>query len=155
MSANLKQYDPKLITIVMTPLAGGAPIYMHRGISDGTFVTVARNVPRNSLRVGGDGEGTKISSNNRSGLLTVTHRNGSLANAQVSAVLEVEEATGAGNLFNLSMKDFSGTSLYDSPDAFFMGFPERSFSEGSEDDLAWEIGCLNLLMFHGGHSDAK
>ena len=64
--AILKQYDPKKVKLSF----GDDDV--SEGIAPGTFITVERNVPRNALNVGPDGNGTNVTNNDRSGVVVVT-----------------------------------------------------------------------------------
>ena len=159
MAGSVKDYDPKeiVITWIPVPAPGITPgaINLGRGIAEGTFVTIARDAQLNTKRIGGDGEGTRIRSHNRGGTVTVTLRNGSDVHDDISKVLEVYEATGLGAFGPLSVKDFSGRSLYTSPVAYPQGWPAKSNSAGSEDDLVWVFDCHDLVMFHGGNAEVS
>ncbi len=150
----MKKYDPKKVVITWKSYLTGETIYLHNGIVNGTFVTVARTVPGASLRVGGDSEATKIEPTDISGTVEVTQRNGSDTNAAISKVLEGAETVGKGNLGLLSVQDFDGDSLASSPDAFFEGFPAKSYSSDNEDDIVWRLLCGHLYLFHGSGADA-
>jgi len=147
-----KDYDPKSVIISWNPVNfAPGPITLNKGIVDGTFVNVARNVPVNILRMGGDGESTRIKANNQSGLVTVTLRAGADANQQMSTVLSVYEGTGLGNVGGLMVQDFSGTSIYACPNAFIQGWEPKSNSSDAEDDIVWIFECPKLFMNHGSN----
>ncbi len=147
-----KDYDPKSVIITWTsPNFALGPVRLNQGIVDGTFVTIGRNVPTNSMRVGGDGETTRVKSNNRTGLVTVTLRAGSDTNQELSNILNAYEATGLGNVGGIMVQDFSGTSLYACPNAFIQGWSEKANSSDSEDDIVWIFECPNLFMNHGSN----
>lgn len=136
----LRQYDPKKVALTWDD------IDITEGIAAGTFISVSRNVPRNSLNVGADGGGTNVVANDRSGVVTVTLRKGSAVNAALSDKMKEQEAeNGTPSVGKLGIKDFSGESQVDSPKAVLQGFTDMSFSD-TEDNNEWSWLCLDLNM---------
>lgn len=138
--AILAQYDPKKVTFTWKDTD------VTEGIAPGTFITISRNVPRNSLNVGPDGNGTNVTSNDRSGVVSVTLRAGSAINNFLSDEMrEQETATGSPAVGALGIKDFSGDSKTDCPKAVLVGFPDDSYSD-TEGTREWAFSCLELNM---------
>ena len=154
MSGNVVDYDPKQVVCTWTPLSPGiGAIALNEGISEGTFLLATREVKVFKKKIGSDGEGTRIRSNNKSGSITATLRAGSSTNDKPSTVLEVAESTGLGNLGPILMKDFTGRTLVSSPQAYIEGWPGPEFAD-DETENVWVLICHNLIIFRGGNRDA-
>ena len=76
------------------PLEGLRVLDISEGIAPGTFITVERSNPRNSLNVGPDGDGTNVTNNDRSGTMTITLRKGSDINTLLSEKMIASEVEG-------------------------------------------------------------
>lgn len=128
--ADLKKYNPKEVDFIFDG------INLSAGIIDGTFITVARNVRQFSLNVGGDGGGTRVESNNLSGVVAITVRKGSPTNALLTGRIGIVKP--------LMVKDNSSAgTLHKSPEAFLDGPPDDEFST-EESDVVWTFLCLVL-----------
>ncbi len=139
MSA-LKRYDPKQV------ICEWDGITLNEGIAEGTFIVVSRQVPRNALNVGADGNGTKVVNNNRSATITVTVRKGSAVNSLLTDRLRDEEKENPiDHTSAASVKDFSGNSQFQSPKAFLVGFPDSDFAS-DETNREWILMCLECDM---------
>ena len=64
------------------------------GFADGTVITVARDNPASTSLVGGDGEGSRAMSNDRSGTVTCVLLQTSATNAALSAIPRAAEDSG-------------------------------------------------------------
>ncbi len=144
----LKNYDPKQVIVTWKGEQ------LNNGIADGTFVAMARTNRSFSLNVGGDGGGTRVRSNNRSGTVTLTLRMGSETNAFLSDKLRDEEADPPiPQVGPLEVKDFSGNTLHESPQAFLEGFPDDALAT-EEGNREWVFLCLELNMDPRGSLEA-
>jgi hypothetical protein len=154
MSGNVKDYDPKQVIATWVPLTPGVGVInLNEGIAEGTFISISREKRSYTKKMGSDGEGTRVRSNDRSGTVTVTIRGGSATNDKLSTVLDIAENTGLGNLGPLAVDDFTGTSLATSPQAYIEGWPDKEYAD-DESDNDWTFICHNLVLFHGGNKDA-
>lgn len=152
---NVKDYDPKKVVCSWTPKDNPyGTILLNEGVAEGTMIQVSRSKRTFAKSIGGDGEGTRIKSNDFSGTVTVTVRNGSELNDKLSTILGGAETTGLGNLGPLGVEDFSGRSLATAPEAYLEGWPDKSYSSESEDNMDWVLIAHNLRVFHGGNKDA-
>ncbi len=121
-----------------------------QGIAPGTFITIQRSVPRNTLVVGPDGSGTNVVDSNRSGTVTVTLRKGSAINTLLTGKMKASEVEGGTPAVGaLSMTDFSGDSEADCPKAVLAGFADDSYGD-TEGTLEWTFNCLELNMNPNG-----
>jgi hypothetical protein len=141
MSGVLNRYNPKEVTIVWDG------IILNEGITDGTFVTVSRNTPTQSLRVGGDGSGTLTHGNDRSGTVSVILRTGSKTNALLSDRMRlIEKDPPEPQVGEMRVEDFSSDgTVHFASRASLQGFPEdsRALEEG---DQEWIFLALDLQM---------
>lgn len=154
MSGNVKDYDPKQVSFTWVPLSPGVGVVnLNEGVAEGTFFAVSREKRSFKKKIGSDGEGTRVRENDRSGSITATLRAGSSTNDKLSTVLSVAENTGLGNLGPVLIKDFTGTSLASSPQAYLEGWPDKEYAD-DESDNDWVLICHNLVLFHGGSRDA-
>lgn len=121
------------------------------GYGPDTFVTVERNEDAFTLQVGADGESTRSKSNNRSATITLTLLQGSAANAQLSAIHALDQATPAGDgVLPLLVKDNSGNSLHLAEKAWIRKAPASAY--GRESDVReWVFETANLVDAPAGN----
>jgi len=138
--ATLKRYDPKQVILDWDGIT------LNEGIAEGTFITVSRQAPRNSLNVGGDGSGTKVVGPNRSAIVTITVRKGSSVNSLLTDRLQDEEKENpVDHTASMACKDFSGNSKFNSPKVFLQGFPDVDFAT-EETNREWTFLALEMDM---------
>lgn len=142
----LVNYDPREVIIIF----GDVPL--HRGIVDGTFLTIGRVSKTWRTEKGCDGEVQRVRTNDRRGIARVTMQQGAVLHAVIAALALADEKTGLG-VVPLFVNDFSGHSLYSSPRAWITGYPEDAFSTVAG-VRTWEIECHPLLIFPGGNKEA-
>ena len=140
----LHTYDPAQVTIIFA----GIPI---SGKGEATFLGAERNEDAWALQVGADGEATRAKSNNRSGRVTITLIQSSLANDALSAIANVDERTPGGDgIGPLLIKDLSGRTLIAAESAWIVKQAPVEFArEASERE--WMIETDNLEIFVGGN----
>ena len=144
----LKEYDPKQVTITWDG------IDLNKGIIAGTFITVARNTRTFSINVGADGGGTRIRSNDRSAVITLSLRKGSETNGLLSDRLRNEELPNpVGTVKALTIKDLTGNTLHSTPQAFLDGPPDDAFGN-EEETVEWTFLCLELDVNVRGSKEA-
>jgi hypothetical protein len=140
----LHTYDPSQVAVVFA----GIPI---NGYADGTFLNVEQNEDSFTLTIGSDGEGCRAKSNNRSGRVTFTLGQWSMANDLLSAVHNVDINTPNGDgIGPLLIKDNSGRSIYTAEKAWIVKPPAAAFGREAE-SREWVIETDNLIQFHGGN----
>ena len=144
----LKEYDPKQVIITWD----GVPI--NEGIAEGTFITIARNTRTWALNVGGDGGATRVHSNDRSVVVTVSLRMGSGTNDLLSSRVADEELDPpVSHVGALTIMDNTGNTLHFAEQAFLDGPPDDEFAteEGNRD---WVLLAPVMSMGVGGNKDA-
>lgn len=138
----VKTFDPKAVEIILAGIS-------FEGYADGTFVTVARDNDSFSSLVGSDGEGARALSNDKSGTITATLLQTSVTNAALSALANLDEATGDG-VGPLLIKDNSGTTLVSAETAWILKPADIEFGREIS-NREWTIKTDSLTMLHGGN----
>ncbi|NJR73240.1 MAG: DUF3277 family protein [Scytonema sp. CRU_2_7] len=100
---SLKTFDPKDVIVTI----GGA---IMGGYADGTFVGVERAEDAFSASVGADGETTRVKSNNKMTMLTLTLAQTSDSNSILSALAILDEKTNQG-VVPVVVKEINGDTL--------------------------------------------
>lgn len=139
----MRTYDPKAVTVVV---AG----QIITGFAEDTFIGLARNEDMYTLQVGADGEATRSRSNNKSGRLTLTLRQGSPGNEILSALANADELA-AGGVFSMAVKDNSGTSLHSAVTAWIVKMADTEYAREAK-DREWVIETDNLISFVGSNA---
>lgn len=99
----MKQFDPKKYVIYFNNVKV-------EGYADGTFINVARSTETFTKSVGADGQVTRVRSNDRSGMATVTLQAESPTNKRFSDLIALDEEFGTGwGVF--MMKDLNGETV--------------------------------------------
>lgn len=136
----LTTYDPKQVTVI---IAG----QIISGFAEDTFVEVVRNEDMFTLQVGADGDATRSRSNNKSGRLTVTLRQGSPSNEVLSALAAADEVAGGG-VTSFAVRDNSGTSVHGALTAWIVKAADSTYARESGDRV-WVLETDNLSTFIG------
>jgi len=139
----VKTYDPKQNAIIV----GG---HIVSGFADGTFIVVERNEQAFNLKVGADGEGCRVKSNNKSGKFTLTLMQSSSSNDFLSALANADELTGEG-VAPCLMKDNSGTTVCAGATSWVQ---KQANVENAKEATTrqWVIETDELDMFVGGNN---
>lgn len=120
------------------------------GFADGTVITVARDNPAFTSFVGGDGEGARAASNDRSGTVTCVLMQTSATNAALSAIARSDEDSGGAFTGTLLVKDGSGTSVASAETAWIEKIPDGEYGRELT-NRTWVIKTDNLDSFIGGN----
>ena len=120
------------------------------GFADGTVITVARNNPMSSDLVGGDGEGARAMSNDRSGSVTVVLMQTSATNLALSAIAKADEDSGGQGVFPLMVKDGSGLSVAQAETAWLEKIADAEYGRELT-NRTWVIKTDNLDSVIGGN----
>jgi hypothetical protein len=139
--ADFKNYDPALISIVFK----GITI---QGIADGTFVKVARDENSFTKKKGAGGSTVRVRNRNRDGTITLTIQAESQTNDQLSAIVALDESTGAG-VGSVQVKNLNGTTLASSAKAWLVKPADVEYATDAT-DREWIIECHELKMLVGG-----
>lgn len=128
--------------------ACGIPI---SGFAPGTFITVEYNEDAFTLQIGSDGEGCRTRSNNRSGKITFTLQQSSIANLALSALHNVDRRTPAGDGIAPSLiKDNSGTTVISAEKSWILKMANVEFSNETT-GREWVIETDDLNVLVGGN----
>lgn len=137
----MRNYDPKRIVVTFAGI-------LVQGYAEGTFVNAERNEDQFELSVGGDGRGTRVRNNNRSGLVTLTLQQTSPTNDLLSFRAQLDELNGLGH-GSFMLKDLNGTTLCKAEAAWIRKYPNSEYSD-TDAGREWTIECEILEMFPGG-----
>lgn len=137
----MKTYNGKNKLLILN----GIPI---SGFDESDMFTIARTESVFEEKVGADGELTRSTTNNRSGTVVINLMYGSAANAALSALLGVDELTGAGT-FAFLFQDLDGASIAAGDRCYVKGWPEVGIGKETP-ALEWTIVVENLTMSLGG-----
>lgn len=136
------QYDPASVTVVF---AGK----ILDGYADGTFVSIERNSDSWALKVGADGKGTRVRTNDRSGKVTLTLMQSSAANDILSGLASADELTGKAAA-PLLVRDGSGRTVAAAATAWIVKPAPAEFSKEAS-TRAWVFETDILTPFIGGN----
>ena len=119
------------------------------GYAAGTFITATRNTDLWELITGADGEVTRIKSNDRAGLVTVTLQQGSLSNEYLSTQVNLDERLNTA-IGPFMVKDFSSLkSIVGGAQAFLKRIPDFARATADESNVEWLFAVPILTVFHG------
>jgi len=140
MPGDTKQYDPKSVVVVFGFVS-------FHGFADGSMIEVERNEDSFTLKVGADGEGTRVRNANRSGKFTVKLMQSSATNAELSALLAADElASNGASMLPFMVKDNSGYSLSWAEKAWIVKPPKPSYGkEVTEREWVFEATHINIV----------
>lgn len=145
----LGSYSPEDVTIVISN-----DFFSHivSGYTDGTFVSVARNIPHASPYVGADATHARTVRRVTSADITFTLHQSSESNDVLSQLLvRDEQYRDNSQIFNLTIKDNSGRTTYFGNQAYIMTVPDSDF--GVEiTDRPWVIHATYLDTHLGGNA---
>lgn len=138
---SVKTYDPALIV-------GQWGGIIFSGYQDGEFIKASRDEDTFKKYVGTDGEVSRVRSRNKTGTVTLTLAQTSMANDEIAAQAEEDELTGL-IVAPLTIKDLSGATLFFSPDAWVKKPAEVAY--GKEiGPREWVFDCGSVEVFVGG-----
>lgn len=114
-------------------------------------IQIEHSEPTFSMVTSLDGKVTRSKTLNRTAKITVTLLQSSATNDKFATLLTLDRdaANGAG-ITNLMLKDNSGRSLYEAPEAWIEGPPAATFVREAE-ARAWVICVSKLERFEGGN----
>lgn len=138
-----KTYDFKQVTVIV----GGSII---SGYAEGTAISIERNEDAFTLEVGADGESTRVKSNNRSGIITLTLQQSSSSNDSLTQFALSDDLSNSG-VFPTIIKDLNGTTLVTAAESWIRRLPTSEF--GSDlSSREWVIETDKLVMTVGGNN---
>ena len=139
--ADYKNYNPKNIVFTFDG-------FLITGFADGTFISVERSEDSFTTAVGAGGDVTRIATNNRSGVATLTLQQTAPSNLTLSDKLFLDERDGAGEGV-LQIEDLNGTTLLRAENAWIMKPPTVGYGLEPE-DREWQFACAEIIMTVGG-----
>ncbi len=114
-------------------------------------ISISRSTPEYKLIRGIRGKHTRARSQDTSCSLVVSLSQASPTNDVFSMILDTDRTTGNGRL-KIILKDASGSSRFESSEAYITGYPTSSYSDGFE-SREWTIFCQESNFFVGGNSN--
>ena len=139
----LRSYNPKNVSLI----CAGAII---GGFADGTFISVDRNEDFQTFQVGGQGDGTRVLSSDRSGRLTITLQQTSPSNGVLDAQRIAAELSGGG-LFSMFLRDNDSLDTAAAVAMYVVKAPTMEF--GNElANREWVLETDNLILAVLGQS---
>jgi hypothetical protein len=144
MALSTKLYDPQSVIVVFGD---------HRieGFAENSMVTVERNEDTFALKVGVDGEGTRVRSANRSGRVKVVLMQTSESNRVLSGIQVADEKSpiGAG-IRPLMTKDAMGHSMHFAKEAWIVKPTAAEYGK-EVGEREWEFESADMENFEGGN----
>lgn len=133
-----RTYDPQTVIIAV----GGVIV---SGFGDGDFVTVSYDEDRYMSKAGADGEVARAKNANRMGTFEITLSSTSQANAELSAIFNLEMLGGIDVVVPISVADLSGRALAFASKCWIKNAPE--FTRGKEvADSVWRYQAADLVL---------
>lgn len=135
----VRQFDPKQVSITL----GGKII---TGFQDGSFIIVRMNEQAFQMKIGTDGEGTRVKTNNRSGQIQINLMQSSPSNDDLSSIALADQLANLG-VRPFFMKDNTGTTVAAAATAWIQKLPDTEFSnEATGRQWILETDSLELLV---------
>lgn len=131
-------YNPKEVTLVV----GG---YIFTGWES---ITITRNTKAFTPVRGIRGKNTRVRNRDTSATIVIPLLQTSSGNDVLTQIVEQDINFGTA-LISMSLSDGSGSSVFDSSEAYVTGFPTTKFSGGFEYRV-WEIFCQKTGSFTVG-----
>lgn len=136
MSVNTYSAKDVILSIGGYKIAGWENISISRSVQG--FVTVR----------GIRGKHTRVPTNDSSATIVVSLIQTSPSNDVLTAIHSLDLTNGTGRIA-LTLKDFSGRSVFNSNEAYILGFPETVFADDFE-YRSWSIFCQTTDTFEVG-----
>ncbi|MNX76784.1 hypothetical protein D3C86_1083000 [compost metagenome] len=149
-SQGLATYSPNTLAVIITQDSTGIS---HRisGFSEDSLVSIDRNMETFSLYVGADNTSTRIANVNTSATMTVSLQQTSASNDILSQLYENDrQSLDSSGLFNITVTDLSGRSVYFSDQAYVASPPSSPFANSMQ-TREWMIHLPNSTIFLGGN----
>ena len=133
----VRTYDAKEVVLTLD----GTPVF---GYADGTFISIEREEETYNKVVGADGMVSRAKTNNRSGTLTLTLKQTSPSNEDLSDFLNQDELNNEG-VFSVLLKDASSGSRIFSSTGWVQGLPTIEYAkEISEREWVIELSKIEF-----------
>lgn len=144
--ASLLTYAPSSVTATI------AAFYTVEGFVDGSFITITKDSKPFSTQKAMNGETARIYKKDERFTVEITLAQSSVSNNVLSAIYNIDIATGLGQ-FPLLIRDGSGTTTFFALSAHITDIPQVTFSNGMESRI-WQIECTEASLSVGGNGSA-
>lgn len=138
----VRTYDPKQVLVTFGPV-------ILSGYAAGTFINIARNGDVFEKVRGADGSVDRVNKNANDFSVTLTLKQTSPANTELSALLAADILGNAGVL-PLIVKDLGGATLFTAPQAWIAKDPDDGFSDTLE-SREWRFDTGIAAKLTGGN----
>jgi hypothetical protein len=142
----LKTYNLAMVKILL----GGVPM---DGFGESDALSFEANSDLFESAVGADGEVTRSATNDRSGVITLTLMSTSKANDWLNTWLSksktVELTLGAGDKFEIYVKDLNSLDTLIAADAYIQKEPTSTYGRNAA-EREWTIYAANVSTIFGG-----
>lgn len=128
--ATVRTYDPSQVLVIV-----GAAVMA--GFGDGTFVKITRSGDAFEKKRGADGTIDRINKNAVDFEVEFTLKRTSPLNAILSGLLVADQKSNKG-VFNISITDKSGSSIFTAPQAWIKKDPDTEYAD-SLGNYTWKI----------------
>ncbi|HGM5832518.1 TPA: phage protein [Serratia marcescens] len=147
MSAELDgTFDGSEVYLTVGPL-------LVTGFSDGDSITATKASNFYEYRVGLHGAVGRARNTDKTGTIEVHTLQTSLANDELSALLNLDSLTADGKaVFPISVTDFSGRTVIAAGQAWIEALGGVPFSTNAVGERVWTFRCADLKMFVGGNN---
>lgn len=145
MSVTLQgSYDPSQVTVIVAGV-------IVSGFSDGDFISCEREEDNFFKKVGGDGQVGRARNANKSGMFTFKLMSTSPANAELSALVAIDDLVNDGlAVFPIAVVDGSGADLAIATQCWLKKAP--NITMGKEvGEREWIFDAADLKIFAGGN----
>lgn len=137
MATYIKTYSPKAVTVSW----GGIPI---TGYSDGEFLNITLNADLTDEVVGAAGDVALTKIANFTGTITLTLLQNAETNLDLSNIYAVQQRSDDVVRANMTIRDPSGSTLYDCRDVHMKRCADVMLSDG-QNSKQWTFFCSNLI----------
>lgn len=144
---SVASYSPDEVLFL---LAGIIPI---TGYTDGTFITIKKDVQPYTSTTSTDGRSTRLYINSSDYTITLTLSSLSGSNDLLSKLQKIDEITQRGR-FPILIKDLTGSSLFAAASCYIEQIPEVSFSNEIS-SRTWVFSAEDAVLHVGGNEDAS
>lgn len=148
---NLATYSPLDVVVIITQASTN---FSHQvvGFMSDSFVTVARDSDTFDHETGVDDFSTRVYHSNKSGKITLSLQQSSPSNDVLTALHNRDVALrNNSGLFEITVKDGSGRSVYTSQEAYIGKVPDSAFGSGVQ-AREWVINATRVQSLIGGNS---
>ena len=112
-------------------------------------IKVARAEDSWSTHVSADGTVTRVRNNNRMGRISLVYGQNSPALDTLSAINQLDEASGTGGARTITVKDGNGRSIATAPQAWIVKPPDAEYQKEAT-TREWSFDCDQLTHTLGG-----